>query len=158
MIALILSGNIPEEIRPVLFGAALTALKKDGGIRPIAVGNTLRRLAGKVVSRKVMAPMGEILRPVQLGFGSRGGAEAAVHATRYFASENSAERVLLKLDFKKAFNTIRWDVLLNAAREYLLYSYPFVWQMYRYSTDLFYGDQVLQSEAGVQQGDPLGLL
>ena len=43
---LLLQGNVPESIKPLFFGARLSAFaKKDGGIRPIAVGLTLRRLA-----------------------------------------------------------------------------------------------------------------
>lgn len=51
---LILEGKVPTEICPVLYGGSLTALKKkDGGIQPITVGNTLRRTAGKIIcSRK----------------------------------------------------------------------------------------------------------
>jgi hypothetical protein len=64
------------------YRSSLTALKKkDGGIRPIAVGNTLRRLAGKFVSRCVMEAMGQLARPTQLGYGTLGGAEASVHAS-----------------------------------------------------------------------------
>ena len=38
----VLSNKTPPEISPFFFGAAITALnKKDGGIRPIAVGCTL---------------------------------------------------------------------------------------------------------------------
>ena len=46
-----LQGGVTADICPILYGAALTALrKKDGGIRPIAVGIVLRRLArGPVV-------------------------------------------------------------------------------------------------------------
>ena len=41
-----LLGQIPQHARDLLFAANLTALrKKDGGIRPIAVGNVYRRLA-----------------------------------------------------------------------------------------------------------------
>ena len=44
----VLKDQIPENIRPIFFGANLCALsKKDGGIRPIAVGTTLRRLVTK---------------------------------------------------------------------------------------------------------------
>ena len=40
---LCLSGHVPAVIQPVFCGAALCALnKKDGGIRPIAVGSSLR--------------------------------------------------------------------------------------------------------------------
>ncbi|XP_063530411.1 uncharacterized protein LOC134750921 [Cydia strobilella] len=43
------SGKINTEILPILYGANLIALtKKDGGVRPIAVGSTLRRLASKI--------------------------------------------------------------------------------------------------------------
>jgi hypothetical protein len=46
IIDLMFLGLIPLEISQILYGASLCALsKKDGGIRPIAVGCTLRRLA-----------------------------------------------------------------------------------------------------------------
>ena len=71
MISLILSGQPPLSIRPFFFGAFLIALeKKGGGIRPIAVGCTLCRLAAKVVSGKVMVEMATLLSPCQLGYGA----------------------------------------------------------------------------------------
>ena len=40
--------------RPFFFGATLTTLnKKDGGVRPIAVGCSLRRLAAKCLCNSV---------------------------------------------------------------------------------------------------------
>ncbi|GAV05181.1 hypothetical protein RvY_15351 [Ramazzottius varieornatus] len=52
-----------------------------------------------------MQPMGELLRPEQVGYGPRGGAEAAVHSARLFVTQNEKDcQVLLKLDFKNAFN------------------------------------------------------
>ena len=57
-LSLVLSGGTPLSIRPYFFGANLFALeKKDGGVRPIAVGCTLRRLAVKVASGKVLEDM-----------------------------------------------------------------------------------------------------
>ena len=45
----ILEGNAPHSMCPILFGATVIALrKKEGGIRPIAIGFTLRRLAAKI--------------------------------------------------------------------------------------------------------------
>ena len=41
-------GEAPKPIADCLAGATLIALeKKDGGIRPIAAGETVRRLVGK---------------------------------------------------------------------------------------------------------------
>ena len=48
LINLIGDGKIPEPLRPLFFGANLIALIKiDGGLRPIAIGNTLRLIASK---------------------------------------------------------------------------------------------------------------
>ena len=67
----ILKGNCPTSICPFFFGATLIALKKrEGGIRPIAVGCTLHRLASKVASRHVSDSMGSFLCPYQLGLAS----------------------------------------------------------------------------------------
>jgi hypothetical protein len=55
LINAMLAGRTPEAVKPVLFGGALTALlKKDGGVRPIAVGYVWRRIAGKVVWQRVV--------------------------------------------------------------------------------------------------------
>ena len=57
-IKLFLEGDVPVSTRPYFFGANLVALeKKDGGVRPIVVGCTLRRLVAKVAGREVMKEM-----------------------------------------------------------------------------------------------------
>ena len=44
---LLLKGDLPVPVREIVYGGRLIALqKKDGGIRPIMVGYTLRRLPG----------------------------------------------------------------------------------------------------------------
>ena len=71
-------GLVPAEVRPFFFGTSLVALrKKSGGVWPIAIGCTPRRLVAKVVSRLVRNEMASLLSPKQLGFGVCGGAEAA---------------------------------------------------------------------------------
>ena len=48
----VLQGDLPTEVMEILFGRRLIALqKKDGGVRPIALGYTLRRLAVKCAKR-----------------------------------------------------------------------------------------------------------
>ena len=156
---IMLRSKITPAVCPTLYGAALTALrKKDGGIRPITVGNVLRRLAGKIVSHRVMSVMGALVGPAQLGYGIRGGCEAAVHATRTFLEELGNIRVLLKMDFRNAFNTVHRDAMLRAVQTHLPHYFRYVWQMYRYPSQLSFGKFVLESASGVQQGDPLAPL
>jgi hypothetical protein len=95
----ILADLIPTELRPVFCGASLTALaKKDDGIRPTALGFTLRHLVAKVAIRRVSSQAAAILRPDQLGVGVQLGIEAAAHAAQCFISNSlSGDRALLKL-------------------------------------------------------------
>ena len=78
---MLLSGKTPLEVAPYFCGAKLHgALKKDGGVRPIGVGNILRRLASKCAAAAMANKAAEKLVPLQLGVGVRGGCESLVHA------------------------------------------------------------------------------
>lgn len=103
------SGQVPASICPILYGANLTALmKKNGGIRPIAVGNTIRRLSAKILCNRVRVNASEYLGPHQTGFGIPGGAEAIVHSIRDFLlSSLNEESILVKLDYSNAFNSAK---------------------------------------------------
>jgi hypothetical protein len=106
-IGLVVGGEVPQAVRAFFFGASLIGLpKEDGGVRPIAIGCTLRRLAAKCVATTIKEEMGSLLRPTQLGYGTRRGAEAAVHAARICLSNLDVGQVMLKLDYSNAFNTV----------------------------------------------------
>lgn len=154
---LVLRGEVPEFARSVFYGATLCALgKKDGGIRPIAVGSTFRRLATKVGAKALAPEIGSTLRPVQLGFATGGGCEAAAHAARRYLSGAQGRKVLFKVDMANAFNSIRRDVFLSSARERAQGLYRLLWQAYSEPSSLFYGSANLVSATGIQQGDPFG--
>ena len=154
-----LEGKIAPLARHVFFGASLTALTKtDGGVRPIAVGCTLRRLAAKCASNNVKQAMAALLAPHQLGYGTPLGAEAAVHASRIYLQNMQEHHLLLKLDFKNAFNCLRRDKMLAAVSEKAPELFPFIHSAYGTPSSLFIGDTIIQSAEGIQQGDPLGPL
>ena len=87
---------------------------------------TLRRFEAKVASRAVWERKGLFLAPLQLGFGTSMGAEAAAHAARTYLHHLPLNHTLVKLDFKNAFNTIRRDKMLEAARESRPELFPYV--------------------------------
>ncbi|CAK1587163.1 unnamed protein product [Parnassius mnemosyne] len=150
------SGNVNPEIVPILFGANLIALtKKDGGVRPIAVGSTLRRLASKIAVRHILQKLNSEFEPVQLGFGVKGGCEAAVHALRSFLTYGQPD-VLLKIDVKNAFNSVNRDTLLTEIKQHIPEIYNYLLLSYADPTKLLYRSNELSSEVGCQQGDPLG--
>ena len=148
-----------ESARPIFFGATLIPLKKkDGGISPIAFGQTLRRLVTKCLSRRVAVTVGADLVPLQLGCGVPLGCEATAHATRQYLHHMPQDHLLLKLDFRNAFNSLWRDKMLEAVQQYISNLSLFIYSDYASPSHLFCGDHILKSAEGVQQGDPLGPL
>ena len=79
---LLAAGRAPPTITPHLCGTSLLAsMKRNGGHRPIAVGEVLRRPVSKCLASLPRSPAISLLAPLQLGVSVQGGCEAIVHAT-----------------------------------------------------------------------------
>ena len=75
-----ISGKVPVQVARFLAGGNLVALEKNKpncppDIRPIAVGEAIRRLAGKCLCSMTKAKAHDFLAPFQLGVACQGGAE-----------------------------------------------------------------------------------
>ena len=68
------------------------------------------------------------------------------------------DRLMFKLDFKNAFNSIRRDLMLSRTLERVPVAFPLAYISYRQPSFLFHGEYTIESCEGVQQGDPLGPL
>ena len=93
--------------------------KKDGGLRPIAIGYTLRRLAAKCANKYPTANLASHFAPIQLGVGMPGGAEAAIHSVRRYIENLPKDYIIVRLDFKNAFKTLKRNTMLEAIRREL---------------------------------------
>ena len=79
---------IPEHLRPYFFGARLIPIaKKDGGIRPIAIGTIFHKLISSAIMCNLKEKLPRTFSPVQFGVGMPGGAENIVHGIRNLLSE-----------------------------------------------------------------------
>jgi hypothetical protein len=153
------AGECPLAVSPFLAGATLIALtKKDGGIRPIAVGSVLRRLVSKCAMAVVGTEASEFLRPNQVGVGVSGGGEAVPHLLRGLFSLPEERRpfLLLKIDFRNAFNEVSRERFLEQVSLHFPGLYDWAWWCYGRPSRLVFGEREVFSSSGVQQGDPLG--
>ena len=88
------------------------------------------------------------------------GGEAAIHTVRQWTERNgqSNGKVLLKVDFRNAFNSINRHAFLTETRD----SFPglacWVDWCYGAASILRFGKHTIPSSQGIQQGDPLGPL
>ena len=141
--------------------------KKDGGVRPIAIGAVWYRFLGRVVATAVSTDLGKALLPLQYGIGVKGGAEAVAHACSIaqefmLSGEDDLEDPFMvqTVDFKNAFNTIRRGTIARAVLEHAPNLYRFFCWAYGSESPLFSNDGSLLATSctGVRQGDPLGPL
>lgn len=164
---LLANGRAPEALGPWLAAAPVHPLrKKDGGVRPIAVGEVLRRLVARMLcnDEKVRAKAVEVLGKVgQMGVGRKNGAEAVVHAVRSWVEgveQGELGGVALKLDIVNAFNSVDRGEVLVRLREHFPDLVP--WFLFCYGQPAHLSCQgrwlPFVSETGIQQGDPLAPL
>ena len=157
----LLRDQIPQHACDLLLATYLTALrKKDGGIRPIVVGNIFRRLASKIAAKRVIPELRRQLPLVQLGVCISGGCEAAAHAVHAFVQSSVVpeNNVLVKLDVKNAFNTVRQDHFPEVCSSRAPSILHLASTAYATSSHLVIGNETILSETGVQRGNPLGLV
>ena len=88
--------------------------KKDGGISPIALGDVYRRLTGKCLSSLILSDANSFFLPFQCVH-ALGGGKAVVHSWRHSMHElqQNADLMGQTIDFIKAFNTVKRDILLK---------------------------------------------
>jgi len=130
--------------------------KKDGGVRPIAVGEMFYRLAAKTTLKLNFRP--DHLLPCQLGVGSKGGVEPIVRLINR-AIDNDLERsfsTLTSLDFSNAFNELDRRDIAASVREYAPGLFRALKWAYGTATDLLLGEHIIRSAQGARQGDPFG--
>ena len=130
--------------------------KKDGGLRPIAVGCTLRRIISKAICIAIRERAATALAPFQLGVGVPDGSVTAAHADRRFLGSAPAGSGILKLDFRNAFNVLDRTTMLTRCTEIFPELIAYLAASYGAPSHLFFGSFKLKSACGIQQGDPLG--
>ena len=84
--------------------------------------------------------------------GTPKGAEITVHALRrYIKGNHDADKVVLKLDFRNAFNSMRRDKILAKVGEHIHCLYPMIWKSYISMSNLYFGyEYIIESEEGIQ--------
>ena len=162
VVKLLCAGEGNPEVAPYLCEATLlTIQKKGGGLHPIAVGETLRRLTSKCLSWAVKKGAYRTLTPLHLGVGVKCGCEAIVHSvSRTLEDYNTPPEDcwFLLLDFSNAFNSVSHNQMIKEVRARIPSIAAWMESWYGVQPILLLGDDTILSQSGVQQGDPLGPL
>ena len=132
----------------------------DCDVRPIAIGEVLRRLTSRCLCAMVKCKGADYFSPHQLGVACPGGAETMVHSLRACVDRHweDDDFVVLKVDLRNAFNNVSRQAVLDQCHSHFPELLPWVSWCYSHPTNLWHPLGSLSSTSGVQQGDPLGSL
>ena len=137
--------------------ARLIPLDQNPGVRPIGVGEVLRRIIGKAITWTVNDEIKEAAGPLQTCAGHGAGAEAAIHAMKEIY-ENEATDAVLLIDATNAFNCMNRSVALHNIQIICPAIATYVINTYRSPSRLFVaGGMEIKSQEGTTQGDPLAM-
>ena len=135
----------------------LIPLKKNPGVRPLGVGEVLRRIIGKAIGWTLYDDILNAAGPLQASAGLKGRAEAAINAMKEIYQEGSIEGIIL-VDTSNAFNCMNRQAALRNIQYICPPLATVLINTYRNPLRLFItgGDEILSKE-GTTQGDNLAM-
>ena len=134
----------------------LIPLDKKPGVRPIGIGEVMRRILGKAILRLTNQDIKEAAGSLQLCAGQENGIEAAIHAMHDVFQDEETEGILLA-DASNAFNRLNRAVCLRNVQHLCPSLAPTVINSYRQPARLFVGGECIMSSEGTTQGDPIAM-
>ena len=143
-----------------LVSGRLIALDQCPGVRPIGIGECLRRITCKSVAEFTKIDLEETCSTDHLAYGLKAGVEGAIHALSDFFDDNKEDGCgMLLMDASSAFNWLNRDTVLWNARILWPRCSKFPFNTYRGFASLFVAgaDEVLCSREGTTQGDRLAM-
>jgi hypothetical protein len=157
----IVNGEVCEEYRTRLVRSLLVSLPKpDGGVRPIAIGETLLKLANKIITNRLSKEIAAHFAGLQYGCMSAGGAEIVAHNVR---EDVRTGKCVMTIDQSNAFNTPFRAAIAEAlyALPVLNSLWPLFYLEYGAASELLYAkngslEGIILSKAGARQGSLSG--
>ncbi|KAL0208493.1 hypothetical protein P9112_011080 [Eukaryota sp. TZLM1-RC] len=129
--------------------------KPGGGVRPIAVGESITRLLAIISFKRVKSSAINFFRPYQFAIGIPDGTTCAALCTDLLFNQKG-ENYLLNIDFKNAFNSVFRSSILQELELHYPPLLPYFKLMYGSPSNLIFHSENIVSSRGVKQGDPLG--
>ena len=132
-------------------------VKEPAGIRPIGIGEVLRRIVGKTIVAEIKPEIMESSGSLQLCGGQKAGCEAAAHAMREIFESEETDAVLF-IDASNAFNSLNREALLHNIKYLCPPMATYLSNCYRTPARLFVtGGKELLSAEGTTQGCPMAM-
>ena len=147
----------PATIEPLVASRLIPLDKGEGAVRPIGVGEVIRRICGKCVMNIAKRDVVEVSGSLQLCAGQKSGSEAAIHAMHRIFEADDTDAVLL-IDASNAFISLNRAAALHNIRVLCPIIAVYAINTYWQSARLFItgGKEIISAEK-TTQGDLLAM-
>jgi hypothetical protein len=132
------------------------ALDKDPGVRPIGVGETLRRLIFKAILRITKDVIQQEAGSLQLYADQEAACESGILSMKSLFEDSETEAIIL-VDASNAFNSLNREVASRNIQILCPAIAPVLINTYRKPSKLFIDGEYILSQEGTTQGDPLAM-
>lgn len=147
----------PATIEPILANRLIPLDKGNGQVRPIGVGEVIRRIIAKCVTRVAKQDIIEASGSLQVCAGLKSGAEAGIHAMHDLFDADDTDAVLL-IGASNAFNSLNRASALHNVAVVCPTLATYATNTYRVPVRLFVmGGKELKCTEGTTQGDLLAM-
>ena len=147
---------IPTDDLIAYNGCRLVALDKCPGVRPIGIGEVIRRITGRIIVDCIRQDLKSLSGNMQLCLGQKCGIEQAIHSIRHSFDHPENEAILLN-DAKNAFNVINRRTALENVKALCPSLHVALQNSYSHPSHLYIGETTILSQEGTTQGDLLAM-
>ena len=125
-------------------------------MRPIGIGEVLRRLIGKKITQCIKSDLKNLEKNFQLCLCQKCGIEYAIHSLRKEFEKPETEAILL-IDAENAFNLLNRELALKNVQILCPALHHALANSYKHPSNLYVKNTVLTSTEGTTQGEPLAM-
>ena len=150
-------GELPLDTAEFFTAATLVPLKKGDigtGVRPIAVGEVLRRIVESAILQEVQDDCVSSLKPLQVGVGIRDATTQIARLCSLQLPSLSMDQTvgMLQIDMVNAFNTLSRACILRQVKRHAPQAYRWALWSLSHRSVLVCQNSLVYGQAGVQQG------
>ena len=145
---------IPPDDLIAYNGCRLVVLDKCPDVRPIGIGEVMRRITGRIIVDCHRQDLTSLGGNMPLCLGQKCGIEHAIHSLLHSFDDPENEAILL-IDAKNAINVINRQTALENVKALCPSLHVALQNSYSHLSHLYIGKSTILSQEGTTKGDPL---
>ena len=152
----IASKVLPHDNQTAYNSCRLIPLDKNPGVRPIGIGEVLRRIIGKTITQCIKSDLKNLGKNFQLCLGEKCGIKYAIRSLGNEFEKPELDAKLL-IDAENGFNLLNRERALKNVEIFCPALHHALANSYKHPSNLYVNNTALTFTEGTTRGDPLAM-